>query len=81
MAEVAGFRPTDEERRIIARTRASLGFKSDSEAIRYLLRQGAAQMGALRDDPVFRFRLGRKKRDRSLTADEIDAAVYGDVRG
>lgn len=78
MSEVAGFRPSEEERRIIARTRAAMGFKSDSEAIRFLLRKGAERLGPLKDDPVFRFRL-KKPLGRSLTSEEIDDVVYGDL--
>ncbi|MFA5862406.1 MAG: hypothetical protein WDA16_12000 [Candidatus Thermoplasmatota archaeon] len=76
MAEVAGFRPSDEERRVIARTRATMGLKSDSEAIRFLIRKGAEHVGPLKNDPVFRFRLKGKKRHSSVTPEEIDALVY-----
>lgn len=81
MSEVAGFRPSDEERRIIARTRAQMGFKSDSEAIRFLVRKGAERLGPLKDDPVFKFRLPGPPSKKSWTSEEIDDLVYGDPHG
>lgn len=82
MPGVAGFRPTEEERRIIRRTRAQMGFKSDSETIRFLVRKGAERLGPLKDDPVWKFRLPGHRRSKSWTAEEIDDLVYGEhLRG
>jgi hypothetical protein len=78
MGDVVSFRPTDEEARIIERTRVELGLKTRAEAIRHLIKSGAPRR-KLSEDPVFGFRAGGKL-GRSLTSREIDDAVYGGLR-
>lgn len=78
MGDVVGFRPSDEERRILARTKAAMGFRTDAETLRYLVRKAAATQGSLADAPMFRFRVkGIRGLPRTLTSEQIDRDLYG----
>lgn len=80
MADVISFRPTPEERRIIERTRRKHRLGSRSEALRFLVHEGAK---ADPDDPNQRLRAFRvppefQLKGRSLKSEEIDEVAYGD---
>ena len=77
MTEVVSFRPTAEELDEIERARRTLGFETRAEALRFLLRRGAATLGRLSQEPVFRVRskVGWKG---ELTSRSIDDLLYGD---
>jgi hypothetical protein len=82
VTEVVSFRPTEEELDAIERTRVALGLASRAEAVRELLRLGAARGASLREDPVFRLRLKAKSRRRAgYTSRDIDRMLYGGGRG
>lgn len=79
MSDVISFRPRGHEERIIQRTMESKGFKTRSEAVRYLIAHGPPKES--RRDPLMDLRLPDEfclPAGRSLTSEEIDEALYGD---
>ena len=77
MADVVSFRPNEEEELLIERTRRSLGSRTRTEAVRYLIQQ-AARSVPLSEDPVFQFRVPERFRSRrSVSSREIDEELYG----
>lgn len=79
MTGVISFRPTDGDVDLIERTKARMGFDTNAEAVRYLLREGAAGKEGMADDPLFTHRAPKEhwlKDD--LTSRDIDEALYGD---
>lgn len=78
VADVFGFRPSDEERALIDRVKRTHGMKSTAEAIRYLVRKGAAEEGGKRPAALLAYRVPKRFRDgRVTTVREIDDALYG----
>lgn len=78
MADVLSFRPTADEESIIERTRRSLGSKSRTDAIRFLIAKGAESTGSLADDAVWQARAPPEFWfKKSLSSREIDRRLYG----
>lgn len=81
MADVVGFRPSDEERAMIERAKAAHGFRTNAEALRFLIRKGAQAEVGKRPETLLAYRVPKRFRDaRTTTSKEIDEAVYGGPR-
>lgn len=77
MVDVVSFRPSADEERLLRRTQEAHGFRTRAEALRFLLRKGAAsaEKDGLRKFLAFR---APGLEAKSMTSREIDDLVYGD---
>ena len=78
MSDVLSFRPEPEELEAIDRTRREIGAKDRTTAIRFLIRKGAAAVGPLNKDPVWKARASPQFRGgKPMSSRDIDEALYG----
>jgi len=78
MTEVVSFRPTPDEEALIRRTQRSLGSKTRSQAVRFLLQEAAKVAPAPKDDPLFRTRAAPEFWfTKPMTSRDIDRELYG----
>lgn len=79
MPDVSAFRPSPEERAIIDRVKRAHGFRTEAEALRYLVRKGAEAEGVKRPVNLLAYRVPKRFRDgRTTTIEDIDTALYGE---
>lgn len=78
MSEVVSFRADDEELALIESTRRRLGLATRADALRHLIREGAAKSPKFSESRLAKFRLPKRFREgRTLSGDELDDLLYG----